>query len=109
VALGRVIADHEIVCWPFCLENPAQEASSKFRLVLINVCAFESFDPTILEDIVLDNLVLNIADNCSSIAVVLGLTRPSVVDALTEHENVAAIIFGGLPGQALGKTSYRCA
>ncbi|KUJ06463.1 beta-glucosidase-related glycosidase [Mollisia scopiformis] len=79
-----------------------REANSEVCLVFINAYASESFDRTSLSDKFSDNLVLNVAGQCSNTVVVLHSAGPRVVDAWIEHENVTAVIFGGLPGQESG-------
>jgi len=98
----RVIADRGIVRWDFFSENPIPEASTDVCLVFINAYASESFDRVTLEDTFSDNLVKNVAANCSNTVVVLHSAGVRVVDAWIEHENVTAVIFGGLPGQESG-------
>jgi beta-glucosidase len=98
----RVITDRGIVRWDFYSENPVPEASSEVCLVFINAYASESFDRLTLSDKFSDNLVLNVAAKCSNTVVVLHSAGPRVVDAWIEHENVTAVIFGGLPGQESG-------
>ncbi|TVY84071.1 putative beta-glucosidase M [Lachnellula suecica] len=100
----RVIADRGIVRWDFWSENPIPEASSEVCLVFINAYASESFDRLSLEDTFSDNLVLNVAANCSNTVVVVHSAGVRLVDAWIEHENVTAVIFGGLPGQESGNS-----
>ncbi|KAF8856844.1 glycoside hydrolase [Acephala macrosclerotiorum] len=98
----RVIADRGFLRWDFFSENPAPEANSEVCLVFINAYASESFDRLALSDEFSDNLVLNVAGQCSNTVVVFHSAGPRVVDAWIEHENVTAVIFGGLPGQESG-------
>lgn len=98
----RVIADRGILRWDLYSENPTPEANTEVCLVFINAYASESFDRTSLTDTFSDNLVLNVASKCPNTVVVVHSAGPRVVDAWIEHENVTAVIFGGLPGQESG-------
>ncbi|CZR58345.1 probable beta-glucosidase-related glycosidases [Phialocephala subalpina] len=98
----RVIADRGILRWDFFSENPVPEANSEVCLVFINAYASESFDRLTLSDEFSDNLVLDVAGQCANTVVVLHSAGARVVDAWIEHENVTAVIFGGLPGQESG-------
>ncbi|TVY91186.1 putative beta-glucosidase M [Lachnellula willkommii] len=98
----RVIADRGTLRWDFFSENPVPEASTEVCLVFINAYASESFDRVTLEDEFSDNLVNNVARNCSNTVVVLHSAGPRVVDAWIDNDNVTAVIFGGLPGQESG-------
>ncbi|KAL3420316.1 beta-glucosidase M [Phlyctema vagabunda] len=98
----RVIADRGNLRWDFYSGDPTVEASIELCLVFINAYASESFDRLSLSDEFSDNLVLNVAAKCANTVVVLHSAGPRVVDAWIEHENVTAVIFGGLPGQESG-------
>lgn len=98
----RVIADRGTVRWDFWSGNPIPQVISEVCLVFINAYASESFDRLSLTDTFSDNLVLNVAKNCSNTVVILHSAGPRVVDAWIEHPNVTAVIFAGLPGQESG-------
>lgn len=98
----RVIADRGILRWDLYSGNPVPEASSEVCLVFINAYASESFDRLSLSDDFSDNLVINVAEKCANTVVVFHSAGVRVVDAWIEHENVTAVIFGGLPGQESG-------
>ncbi|CAG8978610.1 hypothetical protein HYALB_00012732 [Hymenoscyphus albidus] len=98
----RVIADRGVLRWDFYSENPTPEANTEVCLVFINAYASESFDRVSLTDKFSDNLVLKVAFKCPNTVVVLHSAGTRVVDAWIEHENVTAVIFGGLPGQESG-------
>jgi beta-glucosidase len=100
----RVIADRGTVRWDFWSANPIPQVISEVCLVFINAYASESFDRLSLTDKFSDNLVLNVAANCSNTVVVLHSAGPRVVDAWIEHKNVTAVIFAGLPGQESGNS-----
>ena len=83
--------------------NPlAVDPSSDACLVFINALAFESADRTTLADGYSDNLVLSVASRCSNTIVVIHNAGTRLVDGFVEHENVTAVIFGHVPGQASG-------
>ncbi|KAH8433159.1 beta-glucosidase [Aspergillus melleus] len=79
--------------WDFYSENPTPAyVNSDACLVFINAYASEAFDRTSLEDEFSDNLVKNVATNCSI----------RTVDAWIDHPNVTAVLYAGLPGQESG-------
>ncbi|KAH7056013.1 beta-glucosidase-related glycosidase [Macrophomina phaseolina] len=98
----RVIQDHGIVRWNFWDVNPHVSATAQVCLVFINAYASESFDRPSLTDEFSDELVKNVATNCSNTVVVVHSAGIRIVDAWIEHENVTAVIFAGLPGQESG-------
>ncbi|KAK1967044.1 glycosyl hydrolase family 3 N terminal domain-containing protein [Colletotrichum sublineola] len=99
----RVIADGGVVKWDFYSENPQPiYVNSEACLVFINAWAAEGYDRTSLTDQFSDNLVNNVAANCSNTIVVLHSAGTRVVDAWADHPNVTAILFAGLPGQESG-------
>ncbi|KAK2030773.1 glycosyl hydrolase family 3 N terminal domain-containing protein [Colletotrichum zoysiae] len=99
----RVIADGGVVKWDFYSENPQPVyVNSEACLVFINAWSSEGYDRTSLLDQFSDNLVNNVAANCSNTIVVLHSAGTRVVDAWADHPNVTAILFAGLPGQESG-------
>lgn len=77
----RVIADRGTVRWDFWSENPVPQVISEVCLVFINAYASESFDRLSLTDTFSDNLVNNVAANCSNTIVVLHSAGPRLVEA----------------------------
>ncbi|GKT80655.1 glycosyl hydrolase family 3 N terminal domain-containing protein [Colletotrichum tofieldiae] len=99
----RVVADGGVVKWDFYSENPQPNyVNSEACLVFINAWASEGYDRASLSDEFSDNLVNNVAANCSNTIVVLHSAGTRVVDAWADHPNVTAILFAGLPGQESG-------
>jgi beta-glucosidase len=98
----RVIADKGILRWDFFHEDPLVEVSSEVCVVFINAYASEFFDRTSLRDESSDRLVKNVASKCENTVVVVHSAGVRVVDEWIDHENVTAVIFGGLPGQESG-------
>ncbi|WYZ40847.1 hypothetical protein EsH8_IV_001188 [Colletotrichum jinshuiense] len=99
----RVVADGGVVKWDFYSENPLPPyVNSEACLVFINAWASEGYDRPSLTDEFSDNLVNNVAANCSNTIVVLHSAGTRVVDAWADHPNVTAILFAGLPGQESG-------
>jgi beta-glucosidase len=98
----RVIKDKGMLRWDFWHENPIVEVSSDVCLVFINAYASESFDRTSLVDTFSDNLVKNVAVNCTNTVVVVHSAGIRVIDEWIENENVTAVIFAGVPGQETG-------
>ena len=89
--------------WDFESENPSPAyVNADACLVFINAYASESFDRTSLTDEFSDNLVHNVAANCTNTIVVIHSTGIRVVDSWIENPNVTAVLFAGLPGQESG-------
>ncbi|KAK7543761.1 beta-glucosidase-like protein [Phyllosticta citricarpa] len=100
----RVIEDGGIVRWNFWSEQPHVSATTQVCLVFINAYASESFDRPSLVDEFSDNLVNNVATNCSNTVVVIHNAGVRLVDPFIDHENVTAVIFAGTPGQESGNS-----
>lgn len=98
----RVLKDGGMVRWDFASVNPTIYANAEACLVFINAYGSESFDRTTLTDDFSDQLVKNVATNCSNTIVVIHSVGIRVVDAWIEHPNVTAVIYGLLPGQETG-------
>ena len=98
----RIIADRGTLRWDFFGVNPTVYANADACLVFINAYASESFDRTSLTDEFSDELINNVAKNCSNTIVVLHSAGIRVVDSWIEHPNVTAVIFAGVPGQESG-------
>ena len=73
-------------------------------LVFINAYASESFDRTSLTDEFSDNLIKNVAANCTNTIVVIHSAGIRVVDAWIDNPNITAVLFAGLPGQESGNS-----
>lgn len=68
----RIAKDRGTLRWDFLSENPSPAYSNaEHCLVFINAYASESFDRVSLKDTFSDNLVNNVAANCSSTIVVI--------------------------------------
>jgi beta-glucosidase len=98
----RLIADRGTIRWDFWSVNPTVYANADACLVFINAYASESFDRTTLTDEFSDELVHNVATNCSNTIVVMHTAGIRVVDSWIDHPNITAVIFAGLPGQESG-------
>ncbi|KAK7435030.1 hypothetical protein CaCOL14_000005 [Colletotrichum acutatum] len=99
----RISKNRGILRWDFYSENPSPPyVNSEACLVFINTYASESFDRLSLTDEFSDNLVQNVAANCSNTVVVIHSAGIRTVDAWIEHPNVTAVLFAGLPGQESG-------
>lgn len=89
--------------WDFWSENPSPKyVNADACLVFINAYASESFDRTSLTDELSDNLVNNVATNCTNTIVVIHSAGIRVVDNWIENPNITGVIFAGLPGQESG-------
>ena len=91
--------------WDFFSENPTPAyVNADACLVFINAYAGEKWDRVSLTDEFSDNLVKNVAANCTNTIVVIHSAGIRVVDAWIEHPNVTAVLFAGLPGQESGNS-----
>ncbi|RDW78216.1 putative beta-glucosidase-related glycosidase [Coleophoma crateriformis] len=100
----RVVANKGMLRWDFFSGNPTVEASTQVCLVFINSYSSESFDRLSLTDEFSDNLVNNVATNCSNTVVVLHAAGTRLVESWIDNENVTAVIYAGLPGQEAGSS-----
>lgn len=66
--------------------------------------ASEAFDRVSLQDEFSDQLIKNVATNCSNTIVVIHNAGIRTVDEWIEHPNVTAVIYAGLPGQESGNS-----
>ncbi|KAF7188364.1 putative beta-glucosidase M [Pseudocercospora fuligena] len=100
----RIVADRGTVRWDFAAVNPTVYANADACLVFINAYASESFDRESLKDEFSDNLVKNVATNCSNTIVVIHSAGIRVVDEWVAHPNVTAIVYALLPGEESGNS-----
>jgi beta-glucosidase len=92
-----------ILRWDFYSENPNPAyVNADACLVFINAYASESFDRVTLTDGFSDDLVNNVAANCSNTVAVLHSTGIRSVEAWIDNPNVTAVLFAGVPGQESG-------
>ncbi|KAH7085322.1 beta-glucosidase-like protein [Paraphoma chrysanthemicola] len=98
----RIIADRGTLRWDFFGLNPTIYANAEACLVFINSYASESFDRLSLTDNFSDQLVKNVATNCSNTIVIIHNAGVRTVDAWIDHPNVTAVLFAGVPGQESG-------
>lgn len=101
---SRVVRDGGMVRWDFDSMNPTVYANAHASLVFINAYSSESFDRTSLTDDFSDNLVKNVAANCSNTIVVIHSAGIRVVDDWIDHPNITAVIYALLPGQESGNS-----
>lgn len=71
-------------------------------LCFLNSWSGEGADRSSLYDADQDNMVIEVADNCNNTIVVVNVSGPRVLDAWVEHDNVTAVVYGGLLGQESG-------
>lgn len=82
---------------------PDYAANSAVCLVFINADSGEGADRTELYDAGdQDSLVATVADNCNNTVVVVNTVGPRLVEAWVEHDNITAVVYGGLLGQESG-------
>ncbi|KAL1647792.1 hypothetical protein SLS58_002593 [Diplodia intermedia] len=75
---------------------------SEVCLVFLNSFAGEGADREELANADQDALVATVASSCNNTVVVINTVGPRLVDAWVEHENVTAVVYGGLLGQESG-------
>lgn len=100
----RIIADRGTLRWDFQSVNPTVYANAEASIVFINSYASESFDRLSLTDEFSDQLVKNVATNCSNTIVVIHNAGIRTVGAWIDHPNVTAVLFAGVPGQESGNS-----
>ncbi|KAK5937472.1 hypothetical protein PMZ80_010090 [Knufia obscura] len=90
--------------WDFYSGNPTAYVNAEACLVFINSYASESFDRVNLTDEFSDNLVNNVAANCSNTIVVVHSAGIRLIEAWIDNPNVTSVLFAGLPGQESGNS-----
>lgn len=103
---NRAIDDgNTMVLWDINTPNSTSsvDAASDACLVFINAESSEGIDRPALYDAFSDDLVTNIANQCSNTIVTIHNAGVRLVDAWIEHPNVTAVIFAHLPGQDSGR------
>ncbi|KAI1082746.1 glycosyl hydrolase family 3 N terminal domain-containing protein [Whalleya microplaca] len=101
----RIADDGGVIRWDFYSINPTPYWNSEACLVFINAYPDEGgFDRVGLSDDFSDQLVDNVASNCSNTIVVVHSPGIRLVDPWVDHPNVTAILFAGIPGQETGRS-----
>ncbi|KAH6697136.1 beta-glucosidase [Plectosphaerella plurivora] len=95
--------DGTAVYWDFQKGEPGVHPASDACLVMGNAWASESYDRPALDDEYTDNLIRHVAARCNNTIVVLHNAGVRLVDRWIENDNVTAVIFAHLPGEASGK------
>ncbi|ONH68996.1 putative beta-glucosidase M [Cyberlindnera fabianii] len=83
--------------------NPNVQPESDACIVFVNDLASEGWDRPNLADPLSDELIQNVASNCSNTIVVIHNAGVRLVDRWIDHENITAVIYGHLPGQDSGR------
>lgn len=103
---ARALEDNTALFWDFTSSDPFVDPASDACIVFINAWATEGADRTNgLSDTFSDDLVNNVASNCSNTIVVIHNVGPRLVDAWVDNPNVTAIIYAHLPGQDSGRAT----
>ena len=76
--------------------------NSAVCLVFMNSDAGEGADRSELQNAEQDDLVLSVATTCNNTIVVINTVGPRLLDAWIEHENVTAVVYGGMLGEQSG-------
>lgn len=82
--------------------SPVLQHESDVCLVLLNAFSGEGADRSTLADEFSDMYINAIADQCSNTIVVINNAGTRLVDRFIDHENVTAVLFAHVPGQASG-------
>ncbi|KAL4922019.1 glycoside hydrolase superfamily [Aspergillus aurantiobrunneus] len=77
-------------------------ATSEACLVFLNAMSGEGADRGELYNADQDAMVLEVAENCNNTIVVINTVGPRLMEGWIEHENVTAVLYGGLLGQESG-------
>lgn len=99
----RAQEDGTALAWDFHDTNPLVDPTSDACIVDVNVFATESADRPDLRDDYTDDIILNVAANCSNTIVVFQNAGVRLVDQFIDHPNVTALIFAHVPGQESGR------
>lgn len=103
---ARAIQDGNTTVYWDVLDNNSTSSvagASDACLVFINAEASEGVDRPNLRDTYSDDLVTNIANQCSNTVVTIHNAGIRLVDAWIDHPNVTAVIYAHLPGQDSGE------
>ena len=101
--LRQAYEDDTFLAWDFYSQNPPVNKASEACLVFINELASEGWDRAGLADQYSDELVLNVAAQCSNTIVVLHNAGVRLVDRFIDNPNITAVIYAHLPGQDSGR------
>ncbi|KAJ5654072.1 hypothetical protein N7490_001075 [Penicillium lividum] len=99
----RAYEDDTFLAWDFTSPDPLVNPSSEACIVFINAQSSEGWDRPSLSDYYSDELVLNVAAQCSNTMVVIHNAGVRLVDQWIENSNVTAVIYAHLPGQDSGR------
>lgn len=100
---ARAQEDGTALYWDFESSNPSIDPGSDACIVDVNVFASEGWDRSSLHDDFTDDIILNVAANCSNTIVIFQNAGARLVDTFIDHPNVTALIFAHVPGQDSGK------
>jgi beta-glucosidase len=95
--------DDTFLAWDFSSQVPAVNPASEACIVFINELAAEGWDRPYLADPYSDELVENVATQCSNTIVVIHNAGVRLVDQWIENPNITAVIYAHLPGQDSGR------
>ena len=101
--LRRARTDGTFLAWDFYNLEPTVNGASDACIVFINAVASEGWDRSNLADSYSDNLVENVASQCSNTIVVIHNAGIRLVDRWINHPNVTAVVYAHLPGQESGQ------
>nr|POE62877.1 putative beta-glucosidase m [Quercus suber] len=99
--LRQAATDNTTLYTDFINQDPIV-LPSEACLVAVNAQSCESSDRSTLADVWSDTLITNVANKCSNTIVVIHNAGIRLVDRFIDHENVTAVIYAHLPGQASG-------
>ncbi|KAI1154432.1 beta-glucosidase M [Nemania diffusa] len=99
----RAYDDGTALMWDFFSPDPSVVSTSDACLVIVNAFASEGFDRPGLHDDYTDGLIRHVADRCNNTIVIFHNAGVRLVDQWIDHQNVTALMFAHLPGEASGR------
>lgn len=88
----------------FYSHDPTVPSTTDACIVFVNEQSSESWDRAGLADPYADELITNVASQCSNTIVVIHNAHIRLVDDWIENANITAVIFAHLPGQENGNS-----
>ncbi|KAI1178126.1 beta-glucosidase M [Nemania sp. FL0916] len=101
--MQRAYDDGTALMWDFHSPEPDVVSISDACLVIVNAFASEGFDRPGIRDDFTDGLIRHVADRCGNTIVIFHNAGIRLVDQWADHQNVTALMFAHLPGEASGR------
>lgn len=101
--VSRALEDDTLLYWDFESATPTADTAADVCLVVVNSWAEEGQDRPGVRDTYTDTLISSVAGSCANTVVVVHNAGARIVDSWIDHDNVTAVVFAHLPGQASGQ------